>query len=67
MFIESPEPPKMKVEISVTFGEDTAEGYFKLPILGKMKFGGERVEMTDLPIVDDKVTLDDAKEKLEEE
>jgi hypothetical protein len=67
MFIESPEPPKMKVEIAVTFGEETAEGYFKLPILGKMKFSGEKVEMTDIPVIDESVTLDDAKEKLEEE
>lgn len=66
VFVESPEMPKMKVEISVTFGEETAEGYFKLPILGKMKFEGEKIEMTDLPIIDEEVTMDTAKKKVED-
>lgn len=65
--IANPEMPKMKIEVAVTFGEDTAEGYFKLPILGKMKFPGERIEMTDLPVLDEEITEEDAKEKLEEE
>lgn len=60
--ISSPESPLMKIEIVVTFGEETAEGYFKLPILGKMKFNGEKVEMTDLPIASE-ITEDEVKEK----
>lgn len=65
--IEMPEMPKMKVEIEVTFGEEKAKGFFKLPIFGKMKFEGEKIEMTDLPIIEGEVSVDDAKEKLEEE
>lgn len=64
--ISSPESPLMKLEIVVKFGEETAEGYFKIPILGKMKFEGEKVEMTDLPVLDEEITEDDAKEKLAE-
>lgn len=64
--ISNPESPFMKLEIVVSFGEETAEGYFKIPILGKMKFAGEKVEMTDLPILDEEVTEEDAKEKLSE-
>lgn len=41
----------MKIVVSVTFGEDKAEGYFKVPIFGKMKFDGEKTELTDLPII----------------
>ena len=65
--ISNPESPFMKIEIAVKFGEETAEGYFKLPILGKLKFAGEKTEMTDLPILDDEITEEDAKEKLSEE
>lgn len=43
----------MKIQVSITFGEDKAEGYFKVPIFGKMKFDGERIEMDDLPIIDE--------------
>ncbi len=46
--------PGMKIKIAVTFKGDKAEGYFKVPILGKLKFDGERVELTDLPIVESK-------------
>lgn len=63
--ISNPESPFMKIEIVVTFGEETAEGYFKLPILGKMKFDGVKVEMTDLPIASE-VTEDEVKEKVAE-
>lgn len=66
LFIAHPEMPKMKVEIAVTFGEEKAEGYFKLPIFGKMKFEGERTELTDLPVIDKEITLDDAKNKVKE-
>ncbi len=52
--ISNDEMPGMKIKVAVTFKDDKAEGYFKLPILGKMKFGGERVEMTDLPIIEAK-------------
>ncbi len=47
------EGKNMKVTIAVTFGEDTAEGYFKIPIFGKLKFKGERIELTDLPVLSD--------------
>ncbi len=50
--ISMDEMPGMKVKISVTFKDDKAEGYFKFPIIGKMKFDGERVEMTELPVLD---------------
>ena len=43
----------MKIQVSVTFGDDKAEGYFKVPIFGKMKFDGERIEIDDLPIMDE--------------
>lgn len=46
----------MKIGVSVTFGEETAEGYFKVPILGKMKFNGERLEIDDLPIISSEET-----------
>lgn len=46
------EMPGVKAKIAVTFTGDKAEGYFKFPIFGKMKFDGERVEVTDLPIVE---------------
>lgn len=52
--ISNDEMPGMKIKVAVTFKDEKAEGYFKLPILGKMKFGGERVEMTDLPIIEAK-------------
>ena len=64
--VSSPDSPMMKIEIAVKFGEEKAEGYFKLPILGKMKFEGEKVELTDLPIIEKEISVDDAKEKLEE-
>lgn len=65
--ISNPKSPKMKLGVEVTFGEETAKGFFKVPIFGKMKFEGERIELTDLPIIEKEVTADDAKEKLEEE
>lgn len=65
--ISSPDSPMMKIEIEVTFGEETAHGFFKLPILGKMKFEGERVELTDLPVIEKEISADDVKEKLDEE
>lgn len=52
--ISMDEMPGMKVKIAVTFKGDKADGYFKFPIIGKMKFDGERVEMTELPIVESK-------------
>lgn len=58
------EMPGMKVKVSVTFSGDEAEGYFKFPIIGKMKFKGERVELTDLPIIEDeKKDGEEAKEE----
>lgn len=58
------EMPGMKVKISLTFGETEAEGYFRFPIIGKMKFKGERVELTDLPIIEDeKKDGEEAKEE----
>lgn len=60
--IENPESPMMKVEIVVNFEEEKAKGYFKLPILGKMKFDGEKLEMTDLPILDE-MSPEEATEK----
>lgn len=50
----------MKIGISVTFGEETAEGYFKVPIFGKMKFNGERLEIDDLPIIPSEETSEEA-------
>lgn len=60
------EMPGMKVKISLTFGENEAEGYFKFPIIGKMKFKGERVELTELPIVEREKKDDSPKESEEE-
>lgn len=57
--ISMDEMPGMKVKISVTFKGDKAEGYFKFPIIGKMKFDGERVEMTELPIIERKTESED--------
>ena len=48
------EMPGMKVKVSVTFSGDEAEGYFKFPIIGKMKFKGEKLELTELPIIERK-------------
>lgn len=52
--ITSDEMKGMKIEIAITFGDEKAEGYFKVPIFGKMKFGGERIEIDDLPIIESK-------------
>lgn len=51
--ISSEEMRGMKIQIAVTFGKDKAEGYFKVPLFGKLKFDGERVEIDDLPIIED--------------
>lgn len=53
----------MKIQVSITFGEDKAEGYFKVPIFGKMKFDGEKIEMDDLPILDE--TTEEAAQEAE--
>lgn len=50
--VELDEMPGMKILFSLSFGEKKAEGYFKVPILGKMKFKGEKIEMTDLPVIE---------------
>ena len=47
--VEMEEMKGMKIKVEVTFHEDTAEGFFKLPLFGKLKFNGEKVEMTDIP------------------
>lgn len=56
----------MKIQVSITFGEDKAEGYFKVPIFGKMKFDGERIEIDDLPIMDESADKEDEKTETEE-
>ena len=56
----------MKIQVSITFGEDKAEGYFKVPIFGKMKFDGERIEIDDLPIMDESADKEDEKAETEE-
>ena len=56
----------MKIQVSITFGEDKAEGYFKVPIFGKMKFDGERIEIDDLPIMDESTDKEDEKAETEE-
>ena len=45
--VEMEEMKGMKIKVEVTFHEDTAEGFFKLPLFGKLKFNGERVPITD--------------------
>ena len=47
--VEMEEMKGMKIKVEVTFHEDTAEGFFKLPLFGKLKFNGEKIEMTDIP------------------
>ncbi|MBR2315990.1 MAG: hypothetical protein IKA56_05035 [Clostridia bacterium] len=56
----------MKIQVSITFGEDKAEGYFKVPIFGKMKFDGERIEIDDLPIMDESADKEGEKTETEE-
>ena len=63
--IASPDSPLAKLEVIVKFSDETAEGYFKIPIIGKLKFKGEKVEVTDLAVINTEAEKE-AEEKEEE-